>query len=85
MASMITNDEGYVAVKKYITIPQTLSVNGREYWFQNSANICMSWINPDDVNIVLSTTKTCCGGNKRHIFSLANEADVRRWTNGGGR
>jgi len=29
-------------------------------------------------------TKVCCGGNKKTVYRYANEADVRRWTNGGG-
>jgi len=82
---MIKDDNGNVAIKHYQTIPKIIRLGGVEYFFGVRANICMAWIPEQYVDTVLSMTKTCCGGNKRKIFRLANEDDVRRWTVGGGR
>lgn len=85
MITGISDFNGNIAIKHYQTIPHTLKVNGYEYAFVVRANVCMAWVKETDVNIVLSITKTCCGGNKKTIYRLANEDDVRRWTNNGGR
>lgn len=76
--------DGYTAIAYYQTIPHTLKVNGYEYAFVVKANICMAWIKNEDVQVVLSTTKVCCGGHRNTVYRLANENDIRRWTNGGG-
>lgn len=81
---MIEQD-GKVAIAYYQTIPHVVQVNGHEYFFDVRADICMAWILTDDSQSVLNVTKTCCGNNKRTVYRYANESDVRRWTNGGGR
>ena len=81
---MIEQD-GKVAIAYYQTIPHVIQVNGNEYAFVVKADICMAWILLDDYQQVLSITKTCCGNQKRTVYRFANESDVRRWTNGGGR
>jgi len=75
----VTNEEGYVAIRHYQTIPHSIKVNGRGYLFSVHANICIAWVHPDDVDRVLSITKVCCGGNKRTIYHLADETHVNRW------
>lgn len=83
---MNKNENGEVAIKYYITIPQHLVINGNEYMFMVRANICMAWVKSEDVGIVLSKIKTCCGGQtRRNIFRYASEDEIRRWENGGGR
>lgn len=85
---MITNDAGEVAIKYYQTVPHTVKVAGQEYYaFVVRANICLAWIRPEHVAMVLSIRrKKCCGnGAKPNEYRYANESDVRRWTNGGGR
>jgi len=82
---MITNENGDVAVCYYQTTPKVIRVNGREYAFVVQANICMSWVQEQDVAVMLKMTKTCCGGNTKKICRLASDADVRRWTARGGR
>ena len=81
----ISDENGNIAIKYYQTIPKIVKVGGSEYLFQVRANICMAWIPEEYGNIILAKTKVCCGGNKRKVFRLANENDVRRWTVGGGR
>jgi hypothetical protein len=57
--------------------------SGKEYVAITQANICMAWVDTADVDFILAKRDGCCGG-KRQSFRLANEADVRRWTNKGG-
>jgi len=82
---MITNSEGQIAIKYYQNHPHTVIAHKYEYAFVVRANICMSWIKPEDVDVIMAITKTCCGGNKNKVYRYANENDVRQWTNGGGR
>jgi len=74
-----------VAIAYYQTIPHTVVLGKVEYAFVVRANICLSWIPLEHMEAILRITKTCCGGNKKKVYRLANEDDVRRWTNGGGR
>lgn len=77
---MQMNEQGQVALKHTKT--------GRHliygYVFVPQANITMAWVNPIDVEKMFRVKGGCCGGEKRVIFP-ANEDDVRRWTNRGGR
>lgn len=85
MYNMVTNDAGWVALRKLRTIQQVVSVGGDDYVFTNNANICLAWIKPEHVDQVLAMKRVCCGGNKKPLFIYADETAVRRWTNGGGR
>jgi len=85
MCDMITNDDGMVALKRYQKINKIVQVGGEQYLFQTRANICMAWVHQENVGAVLAMKKVCCGGNKKPMFTYANESDVRRWSNGGGR
>ena len=82
---MITNENGDVAVCYYQTTPKVIRVNENEYAFVVQANNCLSWIQKQDVVAMLKITKVCCGGSKKKVCRLASDADVRRWTNRGGR
>lgn len=75
----VVNEKGEVAVAYYQTIPHYLKVNGTNYGFDVKRNICMAWIKPSDVDIVLSQTKSCCGGQKRTVYRLEHEVHVRRF------
>lgn len=80
-----TNNAGQIALKYRQPGNILLQGNpsGAEYVAVTQANICMAWIDPDDVDFILAKKDGCCGG-KRQSFYLANESDVRRWTNKGG-
>lgn len=83
---MITDANGNVALKYYQTIPHVVAISDQtSYAFAVRANICLAWVRPDHVEKMLNKTKVCCGGNRKKVYFLANENDVRRWTNGGGR
>lgn len=88
MSDQITNEAGEVALK-YHNQAQVLSPpdtpSGKRYVFVVKANISMAWVDAQDVDHLLKITKQCCGNNRKQQFFLANENDVRRWTNGGGR
>lgn len=78
------NSQGQIALCHYQTTnPLVETSSGVGYKFMTQHNICLSWINPEHVQEVLAKTKRCCGNNTKHVFRLATETDVRRWTNGG--
>lgn len=60
---------------------------GKEYVFVPKANISMAYVDSEDVGNLLERKAGCnCGGSKRQqAFYEANESDIRRWENGGGR
>lgn len=60
---------------------------GKEYVFVPKANIALAYVDPDDVPNLLGRKAGCnCGGSKKgQAFYEANESDIRRWENGGGR
>jgi hypothetical protein len=80
-----TNGENEIAVKYRQPGNVLLQENpsGKEYVAVTQANICMAWVDPADVDFVLAKKDGCCG-KKQQSFHLANESDVRRWTNKGG-
>jgi len=79
------NSEGWIALKRFQTINKLVTVGEEQYLFSTRANICMAWVRPEHVNQILSIKRMCCGGGKKSMFTYANENDVRRWTNSGGR
>jgi len=82
---MIANEAGMVAAKCYQSRPKKVRIDEDIYIFTVRANISMCWVRPEHLDRVLAQKKTCCGGSKKRIFLLANDSDVRRWTQGGGR
>lgn len=80
------NDAGDVAIKHIQPRPARIKI-GEElrYITAMRANISLAWVKPEDLGAVLSKMGGCCGKKKQHQFQLANAADVRQWTNGGGR
>lgn len=84
---METNASGQVALKYHQPVQKYVRLgNGHEYLFVVRANISLSWIDSTDVENILTIKRNDCSscGNKP-VFRYANENDVRRWTNGGGR
>ena len=84
------NKIGEVALKMHPArqyyFGESRTATGREYVFVVRANISLAWVAADDEERILNTAVgSCCGGKKKYPFRLANESDVRRWSNGGGR
>lgn len=82
---MITNEAGQVALKRYRNTPKIVKVGNMQYLFSVRANICMAWVESEHIGSILAMKRVCCGGNRKPDFTYANESDVRRWENGGGR
>ncbi len=80
---METNEDGWVALKRYQTINKLVTAGRKEYMFITKHNICLAWIRPEHVGQVLAVMKECCTGSKKPMFCYASETDVRRWTYGG--
>lgn len=90
MSNPITNEANEVALKYYqptqrVLVPANTTPTQTDYVFVCKANITLAWVKLDDVNNLLARRKNCCGGHRKQTFFYANEDDVRRWTNGGGR
>ena len=77
----IANASQQVALK--YRQPATRAELGK-YAFVVRANISLAWIELGDIDFLIRRMGGCCGGNQR-MYRYANESDVRRWTNGGGR
>lgn len=75
----VVNESGQVAVSYFQPITQRLRVGTREYSFIVHFNISMAWIEPEDVEAVLSVVKECCGGNRSRVYRLEHETHVKRW------
>ena len=78
-----TNEDGWIALKRYQTMNKLVTVSGEEYLFYSQNNICLAWVRPKHVGQVLAIKKTCCGGNKKPMFREATETEVRIWKFGG--
>ena len=84
----ILNDQGQVAMKHLRLAPIRVKCSDYTYAFIIRANIAMAWIQSDHVPCLQRVKMRCCGGSRRGKKSaviFAHEADVRQWTNGGGR
>ena len=56
---MITNDGGWVAVKRLRLNQKYVKVRDREYVFIPKNNICLAWVHPDDVQVLLNLKEGC--------------------------
>lgn len=77
---MITNDDGWIAVKYLQTIPHTVTVRNNTYAFVVKRNVNLTWVRPEDIDSMLAIRKECCGGHKSPKYLYANEQDVYWWT-----
>lgn len=83
--AMITNEAGQVAMKYRRQRPLLLKCGKKQYVFVVRANIPLAWIDEEDIPCAQAKRGGCCGQRKPGVIIFANESDVRRWTNGGGR
>jgi hypothetical protein len=75
-----------VALCYYQTIPKQIRLDDKTYLFSVRANICLAWVEERHVDRILQMKRTDCAcASGKKVFRYANENDVRRWTNGGGR
>ena len=79
---MVTNTDGKVAVKYYQPTPKRVVIGNTVYDFVYRNYVSLAWINPEDVDKILSITNSSCNCSKgTSIFRLANERDVLIWEN----
>lgn len=84
---MITNDAGQVAIAYYQPSQAFVGGNrvpsGKDYVFVTRyKGVCMSWVDPGDVEAILSMRGGCCGSRKQ-LFNYATDGQVALWTTGG--
>lgn len=84
---MIHNDEGDVAITYYQSTGKYVRMgDGTEYVFTTKNNVCLSWVSPEHVDKILSTTKKCCGGKStNNVFRLSSQQEVNLWSGVGTR
>lgn len=79
---VIRNKAGQVAIMHYQPVTIAMAAGAKQYTFNYRNNVAMAWVDPDDVNIILSKKKQCCGGNFRPIFQYCNRQQVNIWITG---
>jgi len=77
----VVDDNGMVAIRCFPPTAQPITVPGGAYMFEIRRNVCMVWVHPAHADIILNTTKQCCGGQLSRPFRLASESDARIWLN----
>lgn len=81
---MQKNDAGQIAVKRLRQNPKRVDVGHKKFYlFAPKNNICLAWIDPEDVDKILAMRRNCCGNSSKPEFWLASETDVRRYLYGG--
>jgi hypothetical protein len=83
---MQTNEQGQVAIRRYRQNQRQVIVDQatkKFYLFRPQHNICLAWVDPEDVDKILAIKRKCCGGAGSPEFYLADEYAVRVWTHGG--
>lgn len=78
---MITNNSNQIALR-YYQPAQVLAKNtpsGNQYFFDVKAGVSMAWIDPADVDNLLTRKGGCCN-KKRKLYDYANQAAVDLWT-----
>lgn len=88
MSQPIYNANGQVAIKWVLKRPaKTVKIDGAErvYVFVPRTNVWMAWVEPEDVERMLSykeKTCNCANGRYKQAFDYANELDVCLWETG---
>lgn len=76
-------EENKVALMSYMPVQRLVTVGDlTQYVFVPKHNISLAWVEEQHVDEILAKTVGCCGG-KRPAFRLADETNIRRWTQGG--
>jgi len=84
-SSPVSNGDGLYLMKYYQPGRIMTRCANYDYAFITQANICASWVQEAHVGCIQNKKGGCCGQKRPGIFSFANAADARRWTNRGGR
>jgi len=68
-----------VAIARYMPQEEGVRVNGKNYAFTVRHGVSLAWVDEADVPAVLSISRMCCGGQRRHKFLAANQAQINVW------
>lgn len=54
--------------------------SGNDTVFSTRRNVCLAWVAPEDVAVLLAMTATCCGGGRpKPKYRYATDQEVIRW------
>ena len=78
---MQQNEQGQIALKRLRTNQRLVKVSkNKAYVFVPKNNICLAWVEEEDVPKILAIKRNCCGGSGKQEFFYALEHDVARWS-----
>jgi len=81
----MVNELGQIAMKHLRHRPALVECNKKGFFFESRADIALTWVDEADVDCLLRVRHGCCGDRPKPVIVFAHEADVRQWTNRGGR
>jgi len=73
---------GKVAIQYYETMPKLITVRKKQYAFVVQHNVCMAWVDAEDVADILAITGGCCGKKNPGVYRYANELAVKIFETG---
>jgi len=79
---MITNDAGQAAMVYYQPIPKLIELSSiKSYYFDVKYGVSLAWVDPTDVDTLLSIKGGCCGGQRQVVYP-ANENQFKMFSTG---
>lgn len=76
--------DGKVVLRYKEPMPKAVKIGNKTITFDCKFGVSLAFVNENDVQALLDYTKTCCGGNKQHVITLASEVAYSHWQNGNG-
>ena len=71
------NEKGQIAVRRFRLREEPFPVHippDKAYLFTTRNNVCLAWIDPEDVDTVLATKRHCCGTEVQQFYLASDEA-----------
>jgi hypothetical protein len=71
------NEKGQIAVRRFRLREEPFPVHippDKDYLFITRNNVCLAWIDPEDVEKVLATRRRCCGTTVQQFYLASDEA-----------
>ena len=68
------------AIARYMEQAEEIHVNGKRYTFEVRHGVSLCMVDDVDVPAVLGISRMCCGGQRRHKFLVANQAQINAWS-----
>lgn len=70
---------GNVAITYYQNTNKKLRMGNDFYIFAVKNNVNFAWVKPEHVDLVLATTRVCCGGSRKTVFRYTTDQEYRVW------